>query len=776
MADAQNNSVNINGYTYYFTWVDDNGVWRADGPVWDSTHSYSQSVYLKEAQVEGGSKVTGTYYISGYKPGYVLITNSSTATANTGYISTSYMPKASYTISYDANGGSGTPSAQTKTWGTNLTLSSTTPSKTGHTFLGWSTSSSATSATYSAGGTYSSNSGATLYAVWKANQVWIAYDVNGGTTNVSRYEKLKNSTYIIDKELEDLGVNDGIYFHTFTYDTSSVRPYSPNTFGLTKTGYIFKGWSVYGKGSGAGSVVSLLDPNTGYKNTVYTHYADSTENIENKDRVFCWLVANWEEDPVTVTFDANGGECDEASREFLRGHSIDDLPIPTKIGYTFNGWFYEPDHLPVTSTTIFNVNTTLTANWEPNKVNIYYLTNGGTISGSVYGSSYIKINTGLGEKEDIVITYNGSHYLDTIEYGGNLTLKDADDFKLTKTGYNFKGWKILTTENKSILESGSEYSSDTFVQYNDASKNTLNQEATNCYLQAQWEIKTYTIKYDYGKDGLTNPEPQTKTYDESHIVSEFYQGNDVQSIWVTRDIQIPTNIPEDNEWDIHISTLPVTYRVVYKQTGWKTPSGDVYKSGDKYEANRSTTLTAVWEMDHYKFTLPTPESINGYEFQYYLFEDGHWGVEDVIDYHDYDTLVIVYKLLATISNVGLEWNADGDLRLHYNYILEDDITPTNCIIKVETGVSDSMDSNSVDIWSDSYEVDKHSNAYASLSNIPQLEDRQFIHVRAYVEENNKKHSCISKYKEHIDRGYTVSKIQNTLVDVLEGFNVGDLEK
>ena len=70
-----------------------------------------------------------------------------------------------YTITYNANGGSGAPAAQTKTYGVNLTLSSTRPTRTGYTFLGWSTSSGATSATYSAGGTFTSNANTTLYAV-----------------------------------------------------------------------------------------------------------------------------------------------------------------------------------------------------------------------------------------------------------------------------------------------------------------------------------------------------------------------------------------------------------------------------------------------------------------------------------------------------------------------------------------------------------------------------------------------------------------------------------
>ena len=87
-----------------------------------------------------------------------------------------------YTISYNANGGSGAPSSQTKTYGVNLTLSSTIPTRSGYTFLGWSESSSATSATYASGGTFTSNKATTLYAVWKLQ---IVYIYNQGATNTS---------------------------------------------------------------------------------------------------------------------------------------------------------------------------------------------------------------------------------------------------------------------------------------------------------------------------------------------------------------------------------------------------------------------------------------------------------------------------------------------------------------------------------------------------------------------------------------------------------------
>ena len=72
-----------------------------------------------------------------------------------------------YTISYNANGGTGAPSAQTKTYGITLKLSTVKPTRVDYNFKGWATSSTATTATYTAGGNYTANSAATLYAVWE---------------------------------------------------------------------------------------------------------------------------------------------------------------------------------------------------------------------------------------------------------------------------------------------------------------------------------------------------------------------------------------------------------------------------------------------------------------------------------------------------------------------------------------------------------------------------------------------------------------------------------
>ena len=98
-------------------------------------------------------------------------------------VSTSYTIPAlsSYTVSYVANGGTGAPAKQTKWYGKTLTLSSTKPTRTGYSFLGWSTSSTATTATYAAGASFTANANTNLYAVWKANTYTVSYNANGGS-------------------------------------------------------------------------------------------------------------------------------------------------------------------------------------------------------------------------------------------------------------------------------------------------------------------------------------------------------------------------------------------------------------------------------------------------------------------------------------------------------------------------------------------------------------------------------------------------------------------
>ena len=144
----------------------------------------------------------------------------------------------SYTISYNANGGSGAPSSQTKYYGKSITLSSTKPTRTGYTFKGWATSSSG-SVAYDPGDTYTSNSKVTLYAVWTPVTYSVQYNANGGSGAPSSQTKTYNVTLTL----------------------SSTKP--------TRASYNFKGWST----SASSSVVSYQPGGSYSSNAAVTLYA-----------------------------------------------------------------------------------------------------------------------------------------------------------------------------------------------------------------------------------------------------------------------------------------------------------------------------------------------------------------------------------------------------------------------------------------------------------------------------------------------------------------------
>ena len=153
--------------------------------------AYTSSARSYSIVIDGAKVKSGTYNINGVTgtvtiaSGTVTI-NKTTAARNVAFScsfafnltwsgtyggtksasgSISVAAKPSYTITYDANTGTGAPAAQTKWYGTNITLSTVKPTKANHTFGGWKTGST----TYQPGATYSANASVTLYAVWTVN-------------------------------------------------------------------------------------------------------------------------------------------------------------------------------------------------------------------------------------------------------------------------------------------------------------------------------------------------------------------------------------------------------------------------------------------------------------------------------------------------------------------------------------------------------------------------------------------------------------------------------
>lgn len=196
-------------------------------------------------------------------------------------------PTTSYTITYNANGGSGAPGQQTKWHSVALTLSTTKPTRTGYTFKSWNTNSSGTGTIYPSGGTYTANSAATLYAQWSIDTWKVTYNANGGSGAPSAQTK----TYGASLKL------------------SSTKP--------TRTGYTFDGW--YANASGTGTKYNPGD--------TYTSNAALT------------LYAKWTLITYKVTYNANGGSGAPAQQTKNYGQTLTlSSTKPTKSNYNFMGW------------------------------------------------------------------------------------------------------------------------------------------------------------------------------------------------------------------------------------------------------------------------------------------------------------------------------------------------------------------------------------------------------------------------------------------------------
>jgi len=114
----------------------------------------------------------GTWKIQSRISGSLSGTNTRTIT-----VKESSQSSVCYTLTYDANGGYGAPASYRTKAKTPFYLSSSTPSRSGYTFLGWSSDRNAATASFSAGQRVQLSGNATLYAVWKRQDIEISGDL-----------------------------------------------------------------------------------------------------------------------------------------------------------------------------------------------------------------------------------------------------------------------------------------------------------------------------------------------------------------------------------------------------------------------------------------------------------------------------------------------------------------------------------------------------------------------------------------------------------------------
>lgn len=179
------------------------------------------------------------------------VTLTATLTRSSGYASGSSSVTAafsvaaisSYAYSFDANGGSGAPDAQTKWQGESFTFPSVKPTRTNYSFLGWATSSGATSADYQPGTSYSGlpDSATTYHAVWHLDHVapsinsfsaYRASDSTGTASQTGGYAYLTCAWAKGSSSVTGITVTDSA---SGTWTSYSVKTGSSGTFTAYRT-------------------------------------------------------------------------------------------------------------------------------------------------------------------------------------------------------------------------------------------------------------------------------------------------------------------------------------------------------------------------------------------------------------------------------------------------------------------------------------------------------------------------------------------------------------
>ena len=257
------------------------GLTFKDGSGYRTIDTFSKRSYSK-----GHSAQTITYHLYTDANFGTYYNGWTTLGAQTWTFTMTIPAKASYTVAFNANGGSGQPGNQTKWYGEALTLSSTKPTRSNYTFKQWNTKSDGTGTAYASGASYTGNAALTLYAIWTPNTYTISYNANGGSGTTSSQTK----TY---------GVNLTLRSNNFT-----------------RTNYVFKNWNTNSGGTG----------------TSYSAGGSYTANAA------ATLYAQWYA-PYTISFNANGGSGAPSAQTKIYNKSLTlSSTVPTRTGYNFKKW------------------------------------------------------------------------------------------------------------------------------------------------------------------------------------------------------------------------------------------------------------------------------------------------------------------------------------------------------------------------------------------------------------------------------------------------------
>jgi hypothetical protein len=349
--------------------------------------------------------------------------------------------KPSYTITFNANGGSGTMTAQSIASGASAALSANTFTKTGESFAGWATTATG-SVSYPDRASYTmGSSSVTLYAIWTtAPSYTVTFDANGGSGTMTSQSIVSLTSAALS---ENTFSKTGSYFAGWATTTTGLVVYTDRasyTMGSADV-TLYAIWTTtpsykitFNSNGGSGSMdpqsivsgtsAALTINSFSKTDSAFSGWATtSTGPVEYANganyvmgSANATLYAIWTALPkYKVTFDANGGSGTMTDQLITSDTSAELTANSFSItGCSFIGWATtlggSVSYADRASYTMGSADVTLYAVWEADNGLVYRLINNGTeyeVSCGTYAGTTLTIPEYYGGKKVTRIAKNG---------------------------------------------------------------------------------------------------------------------------------------------------------------------------------------------------------------------------------------------------------------------------------------------------------------------------------------------------------------------------------
>ncbi len=374
-----------------------------------------------------------------------------------GYVLTEEIPRKKRTINYVLNGGTNHPDNPSGFY-IDETIVLKAPTRSGCTFLGWYKDQAMNQRVTQVTG----NQNWTVYAMWRNSSLTGGMQLCPGKSGSYRYTHYTSASGDSTNTKDYAFVSSDPAVATVTLSRPTLSAYWQNgacenylilTFNPLKEGTAIV--DLLYKGSPLESISLTVAHSWGDWVTV----TEATSTSDGMKKRTCSECGAEEEEVIPkpaakITYQLSGGTNNAANPSEVPLGTTVTLKDPTRKGFTFKGWYTDPEMTKAVTKITVKADTTVYAKWKAHQYKVTFDGNGAS-SGSM-------------------------NALD-MKYGSSKELT-ANAFK--RTGYKFTGW------NTKKDGSGKSYANKESV------KNLTDKDGGTVKLYAQWKIVSYSVSFD----------------------------------------------------------------------------------------------------------------------------------------------------------------------------------------------------------------------------------------------------------------------------------------